>query len=286
MKHNERSPGCAVQEITRIVSLTPEATVTFDVHPTNLVDAVLAKRACGIIFRAPPGSGKSHIIQSFQSDFVKKTQNNVYINSVKWSDGMRQVFGKKKPQPGIMTEEKRKKISSLFLENVSLTLSQVVHRRRGFRTHPRSVFTIAELPEGVVDEFIVGECAAKGFIVVDIVSDPVYQRKALIERERVWSLPPGAVFSDPPEYIEAVRKSAPPEVMHMSIQRSDEADRGRLSSKAKCWDEMQRVPVVCAPFRQHDDIYSLARRTVTRTGNGNTTLINPYIPPRALQYIA
>lgn len=289
MKHNERSPVCTMQEITRIVSLTPEATVAFDIHPTNLVDVALAKGACGVIFRAQPGAGKSHIIQSFQYDFAERTQNNVYIHTAKWSDSMRMVMGKKKPHAGSMTEGKRAKIADLFVRDISLSLSQVVRRRRGFRTHPRGVFTIAELPEGVVDESVVEECVAKGFLLVDIVPDPVFQRKAMIERDRVWSLPPGAVFSDPPEYVEAVRKSAPPEVMAIAIQRADATDRSRLSSKAKSWDEMRQVPVPFAQFRQHNDRYCFARRTQARVEAAqerSIVLLNPFKPPRAHQYVA
>lgn len=276
-----------LQEIVRVVSLTPDENISFEVRPIDLIDIAFAKGAKGIIFRAQPGAGKSHIIDKISTALSQRTEQNVYVHIARWSDSMRQVIGNKKPKPGGLSDEKKGQITKHFYKNILLSLHDIARRkRRKFRTHPRAVFTLAELPDGVIDDEIVKDCVTKGFLLVDIIPDPIFQRKALVERTGVWELPKGAVFSDPPEVIGNLRRSAPPEIMASSIEKSDKESRKRLPSENFNWGNMQGIPVPHAIYRQPEDLYLLAARAYTRISRGSTVVYNPYIPARARHHAA
>lgn len=272
-KHKEKGAqqpvaACRVEQVVRLA--TSFSDVSFELRDVDLAEIAYSQGVRGIIFRSQPGGGKSHIIQTFEQAYANRAGENVLIRSVKWSDSMRSIMGHKKPQQNSMTPQKRKRIADIFFHDAMVGLKDVVKsQRRRFRTHPRALFTIAEVPQGVMDESYIQACVAQGFLLVDLVADPVFQQKARQERQLAWDSETGKVVDT---RTLSLRRSAPPEVMDMAITRADKESGRRMRPEERDWRFLQQVPLpLQAGQRSHRDQYTLAKRAFALLSQGTSS---------------
>lgn len=250
-------------EVQRTISVYPSPNVRFDMREVDLVNMSLGKK--GIIFLSQPGAGKSHIIKNFSEMYSARTEGNVLVRSLKWSDTMRDVVKQKKQRP--LTQRERTIVADKFLQKLENdNLRKAVRRRRGFRTHPRASFTIAEIPDGVVDMQDLQQYIDKGFLLINLVPDPKFQEIACRTRAQAWDLPTGApagaMWSDPPPDIEELRKSAAPAILQMAIKRSDAQHRKLLFPGEGEFLYLQRVPLPAR--RDSPTAFTLRERALGR----------------------
>lgn len=251
------SGGSSVDQVRRVFSPFADNSVRFEINEVNLIDLVQGKQ--GIIFRSQPGGGKSHTIDRFRQDFEKRYGDNVLLRSIKWSDRLRDkdILGNRKPRPDSLTPEKRQLAAKRFLSDALVSFTDVVKKqRRGRRVHPRGLFTIAEVPDGVIDDANIKQLVQQGFLLIDLIPDPAFQRQAIKERQMAWDSETGQVIDTA---TLRRRHSAPPEVMAMSIKRSRQAQKQVFFEGEEEWRWLSQIPVPDRKRRHHDDSYHMAR---------------------------
>ncbi len=252
-----------VDQLKRVYSPLADGGVKFEINQVSLLELIAARGAKGIIFRSQPGGGKSHTIERFRHDMEEKYGSNILLRSIKWSDRLRDkdILGNRKPRADSLTPEKRRIVAERFLQDATMRFADIVRKeRRGKRIHPRGLFTIAEVPDGVVDDGIIQSLVNQGFVLIDLVPDPAFQRQAMKERQLAWD-------SDTGELVDVTmlnrRQSAPPEVMAMSIKRSRQFQRSVLFPEEGAWEWLSQIPIPNGGRRRHDDRYHMARSALS-----------------------